>query len=57
MKNNLRDHEFTDEDIELESADDDVIEIHSRDTSFPVFQRADVIAMAQHFNIKPEELE
>jgi hypothetical protein len=52
----IKAHEFTDKDIELVSADEFCIEMLSRDTSYPVFQREDVIAMAKHFQLSADDL-
>ena len=52
----IKTHEFTDKDIELVSADEFCIEMLSRDTSYPAFQRDDVIAMAKHFQLSAADL-
>lgn len=57
MQYDIKLHDFTDEDIRLEEVQKDAVVFHARDSLFPVFQRSDVLAMAKHFKIQPEELQ
>ncbi len=56
MYEEMTNHRFTDDDIELAEANEETIVIFARETSYPALRREDVVALARHFQLTQDEI-